>query len=129
MSKNRGIFRDDLWTLSSYESNEPASFIAGVTFNTRHRIFDVHFPGNPIVPGACIIQIATELLSHHLSETVILTEAKNIKFTNLINPVQFNEVDFTFKLIPGDNETFGATISVSKGSGIFVKISARFKKI
>jgi 3-hydroxyacyl-[acyl-carrier-protein] dehydratase len=129
MKNKTDIFRDDLWTLSSLVSEEADAFKAVVKFNTSHRIFEVHFPGSPIVPGACIVQIATELLSHHLSSPVILNEAKNIKFINLINPLQFNEVEFCFKLTMRDNDIIVAVISVCSGENVFVKISAQFKKV
>jgi hypothetical protein len=60
---------------------------------------------------------------------VILNEAKNIKFINLINPLQFNEVEFCFKLTIRDNDNTTAVISVCSGENVFVKISAQFKKV
>ena len=32
--------------------------------NPAHIIYQAHFPGNPITPGACIIQVADELMEH-----------------------------------------------------------------
>jgi len=129
MKNKSDIFRDDLWILSSFISQEDNSFRAEVKFNTLHRIFEVHFPGNPIVPGACIVQIATELMSHHLSCSTVLSEAKNIKFIKLINPLEFNEVEFIFRLTRHDDENTGTTISVCQGENVFVKISATFRKV
>ncbi|HNX65853.1 MAG TPA: hypothetical protein PKH02_03170 [Bacteroidales bacterium] len=129
MKNKTDIFRDDLWTLASFISEENDSFSAMVKFNTLHRIFEVHFPGSPIVPGACIVQIATELMSHNLACPMVLSEAKNIKFINLINPLQFNEVEFAFRLRRHDDNSTGATISVCRGENVFVKISATFRKV
>jgi|WetSurMetagenome_2_1015567.scaffolds.fasta_scaffold00382_9 3-hydroxyacyl-[acyl-carrier-protein] dehydratase len=128
MKNNSDIFRDDLWTLSSFISQDNDSFKAVIRFNTLHRIFEVHFPGSPVVPGACIVQIATELLSHHLSCPMVLSEAKNIKFINLINPLQHNVAEFSFKLNRQEDEKTAATITVSDGDNVFVKISAQFRK-
>jgi len=129
MKNKSDIFRDDLWTLSSLISQEDDSFRAMVKFNTLHRIFEVHFPGSPIVPGACIVQIATELMSQHLSCPTVLSEAKNIKFINLINPLLFNEVEFLFRLTRHDDDKTGAVITVCHGENVFVKISATFRKV
>jgi 3-hydroxyacyl-[acyl-carrier-protein] dehydratase len=129
MKNNKDIFRDNLWTLLSYHSTEPDSFIAVVRFNPGDTIFEVHFPGSPVVPGACIVQICTELLSEHLSHPMVLCQAKNIKFIKLINPLHHSEVVFNFELNRSDDGTIGAVISVSKEETVFVRISARFNKV
>ncbi|MBQ0740088.1 3-hydroxyacyl-ACP dehydratase, partial [Aquimarina celericrescens] len=32
-----------------------------ITINKNHKIFKGHFPGNPVTPGVCMIQIIKEL--------------------------------------------------------------------
>ena len=34
-----------------------------IRFNAEHPVFAGHFPNYPIVPGACLVQIAEDLLS------------------------------------------------------------------
>lgn len=128
MKNNHDIFRDDLWSLASYSSDDPCSFISVVKFNTHHRIFDAHFPESPVVPGACILQIATELMSHHLSQPVLMMDAKNIKFTSIINPLHYNEVIFSFRISDAEAGNKDASVTVSSGTTVFVKISAQFSK-
>jgi len=127
-NNHHDIFRDDLWSLTSYNSEGPDSFTAVVKFNTRHRIFDAHFPESPVVPGACILQITTELMSHHLSLPVIMKEARNIKFTSIINPLHYNEVVFSFRVSDAEAGNKDASVTVSSGTTVFVKISAQFSK-
>jgi len=128
MQKNSQIFKGDLYTISDSESNDLLSFCYSISFNPNHGIYKAHFPGNPITPGACVIQIATELLSEHLSKDLILSEAKNIKFIKLINPLENSDVDFVFKIMRFDDNSVNASICVCKESLIFVKISALFRE-
>lgn len=65
------------------ESNE-ASYT--IRFNASHPIFAGHFPDHPIVPGACLIQIAEELLSEHLGQTIRFTAIRNLKFRQPVTP-------------------------------------------
>jgi len=51
-----------------------------------HPVFDGHFPGNPILPGVCSIQITGELLSKYLSQKIMLIKSENIKFMSLVVP-------------------------------------------
>ena len=57
-----------------------------IAFNATHPIFDGHFPGNPIVPGACLVQIAEELLSHQLQQPIRWTAIHNLKFRQVVTP-------------------------------------------
>ena len=66
-----------------------------VCFNTNHPIFAGHFPGHPVVPGACLVQIAQELLSDALQQPVRFTAVRNLKFRQAVTPEQ--EVTFTFQ--------------------------------
>ena len=59
----------------------------GVTYSNRDCIiYQVHFPGMPITPGVCIIQIAEELLSEHLQKPLQLTSIRNAKFLSILQP-------------------------------------------
>ena len=57
-----------------------------IRFNASHPIFAGHFPGHPIVPGACLIQIAEELVSEHLGQTIHFSAIRNLKFRQPVTP-------------------------------------------
>ena len=66
-----------------------------VRFHAQHPVFGGHFPGNPIVPGACLVQIAEELLADHLGKTVVFTAVRNLKFRRPVTPDMI--VTYTFQ--------------------------------
>jgi 3-hydroxyacyl-[acyl-carrier-protein] dehydratase len=55
-------------------------------FNAEHAIFKGHFPGNPVVPGVCMMEIVKELLEGQVKESLTLRKSGNIKFLQLITP-------------------------------------------
>ena len=57
-----------------------------IVLNATHRIFEAHFPGQPVVPGACLLQIVEELLSDVLHTEYRLVNAGQIKFLTPIDP-------------------------------------------
>lgn len=57
-----------------------------ITFDAQHAIFKAHFPGKPIVPGACLVQMAQEMASLWLQKTIIFTQIDNLKFLKLVTP-------------------------------------------
>ena len=52
-------------------------------------VYKGHFPGYPITPGVCLVEIALELMGN-----VQLVGAKNIKFTSPIIPAEGTELRF-----------------------------------
>ena len=54
--------------------------------NWRHPILEGHFPGRPVVPGACLLQIMKELVSMALGNEMRLIRADQIKFISMIGP-------------------------------------------
>jgi 3-hydroxyacyl-[acyl-carrier-protein] dehydratase len=67
-----------------------------ISLNANHVIYQAHFPGEPITPGVCIMQIAVELLEHVVQAPVQLQCVKNIKFLNIITPDEVSAVTYTF---------------------------------
>ena len=51
-----------------------------------HRIFDGHFPGRPVLPGACLVQLVNELAATIAGGEILLIRAGQIKFITMIDP-------------------------------------------
>jgi 3-hydroxyacyl-[acyl-carrier-protein] dehydratase len=55
------ILLNDFYTLTE-KIEVPGVVKAKIAINKRHRIFDGHFPGLPVVPGVCMLQIVREIM-------------------------------------------------------------------
>jgi len=84
MFKNHFYFVEDLLIDNNV-------VFATIKLNPNHAIYHGHFTGNPVTPGVCQIQIVKEMLCEILQQTFILTDAKSIKFLNVL-PVDFSLV-------------------------------------
>ena len=49
-------------------------------------IYGAHFPGMPITPGVCIVQIVEELLSDYLQRNLQISSIKSAKFLLALKP-------------------------------------------
>ncbi|HEY9197502.1 MAG TPA: hypothetical protein VIM77_14600 [Mucilaginibacter sp.] len=58
-----------------------------ITLNPAHPIFKGHFPGQPVVPGVCMMQMVKEVLEHVLGVKTRLVKAGDMKFLAILNPV------------------------------------------
>ena len=74
-----------LYELSEFKV-EKGSFSAKISFDPEHYIFKGHFPGQPVVPGVCLIHIVKELASMVSGEKFQLKKGSNVKFIQLIDP-------------------------------------------
>jgi len=59
-----------------------------------HAVFSGHFPGNPILPGVCTVQIIKEILEKALEGSLLLTSAGMIKYLGFVNPLKAPELSF-----------------------------------
>jgi 3-hydroxyacyl-[acyl-carrier-protein] dehydratase len=104
--------------------------VAGVDytigFNAEHFIYQAHFPGNPITPGVCIIQIVKELTEEKLKRELSLKKINNVKFLNVINPLENNEVVFSISISSEGDEAHKISAIVSNGNHPFAKLSMLF---
>ncbi len=101
-----------------------------IDFVTDSVIYKAHFPGHPITPGVCIIQIATELLSDLLGEELTLVKVKNAKFLVVIDPQETPSVSYNFSGIAIDESesTIKASVTVTSADVVFTKLSLIYKK-
>lgn len=92
-------------------------------------IYKAHFPEKPITPGVCIIGIATELLEDLLSCKLELDIVSNAKFLEVINPLETQEVTYSFKKVSKEEDVYRVKIqvTVSHEDKIFTKLSLSYK--
>ncbi len=76
----------DFYKVENIEKISDAKYNATVLLNKEHAIFKGHFPGNPVTPGVCMMQIIKELSQEILGSSLILKSSSNVKFMALINP-------------------------------------------
>ncbi len=58
----------------------------GLKLNPEHFIFRCHFPEQPIVPGVCIVQMLSELLSDYAGRHLYVKEMRRVKFVRPVYP-------------------------------------------
>lgn len=77
------MLRDNLYYIVQNEQN-----VYTIRFDASHPIFAGHFPGRPIVPGACLVQIAEELTTVTYGFPVRFTTIRSLRFNQPITPDQ-----------------------------------------
>ena len=76
------MLQNDFFTITAV-SGEGHSFNVMLELNASHTIFDGHFPGHPVVPGACLMQMVQEVTETVLGSELRLIRADHLKFIAL----------------------------------------------
>ena len=86
-------------------------------------IYRAHFPGQPITPGVCIVQIVQELLELTVGQQLEISEVKNVKFLNILTPKDNPKVDIVFTAIETSDESVSAKAEVKDATTVFTTVS------
>ena len=114
--------RDSLYTIVS-ESKGEGRHDFNIKLDPEHFIYKAHFPGEPITPGVCIMQIAKELLEEAVSQQLTLSCVKNIKFLRLISPSEITVLDYSLTKIVTEGDTVKVQVNVLSGEDVYAKLS------
>lgn len=67
-----------------------------VKLNPEHYIYKAHFPGHPITPGVCLLQMVAELASEAEKCALGVLAVKNAKYTGVVDPSENSLLSFIF---------------------------------
>ncbi len=118
------MLRDSFYSISDLEVKETKT-MARVSLNPEHPIYKGHFPGNPVTPGVCQIQIIKETLGNVYGKPYVLKSAKSIKFLNILDP-QKCPIDLAMDCTETDTG-INVSATLADGKTVFLKLSGYFQ--
>jgi 3-hydroxyacyl-[acyl-carrier-protein] dehydratase len=99
-----------------------------LSIDQDHAILKGHFPGQPVVPGVCMMQIVKELVERQTKRNLRLREAENMKFLSVIDPRQHQEVEASVSFSE-NNGIISLNASLFFGSVTFFKLKATLQNV
>lgn len=97
-----------------------------VILNPDHLIYKAHFPGQPVTPGVCILQMIQELLSEEMGIPLFINKIKNAKFTSMISPLDDRRISVLFSSVTSEDSGIKAQGVVARpdsAADVFLKFS------
>jgi 3-hydroxyacyl-[acyl-carrier-protein] dehydratase len=85
---------NDLFIVDDWQPGKE-TLTALLHLRVPHPILYGHFPGRPVVPGACLIQLVEELAASVAGREVRLIRAGQVKFITMIDPNRDGTVAMT----------------------------------
>lgn len=96
--------------------------------NPGHPVYAGHFPGNPVVPGVCQVQMIHELLSGMQGSVLRLIYADTVKYMSLMVPDKNRVIDADILAGTAENGEISANATLREGETIFIKFKGSFRK-
>ena len=97
-----------------------------IVLNPDHLIYKAHFPGQPVTPGVCILQMLQELLSVKYDKQLFIKNIKNAKFISMMSPVTDSRVSVVFSSVTqeeGGLKAQGVVTRSDNSADLFLKFS------
>lgn len=127
--KNKIMVLKDFYKVLSEEKTGDAKYNIRILVNARHEVFKGHFPGNPIMPGVCMIQIIKELTESITKSTLMIQTLSNVKFMALINPETNPELLLELDITTTEDDLVKVKNSTCFNDTVALKLSNVYKKI
>ena len=118
-------FLDNLFITQSITDTD-SGFEAVVRCNPNHDVYKAHFPGNPITPGACMLQEACVLIQEKMGRPLYLKKVKNIKYLTILIPSEGKEVKYDFSRVTEGETECEAQVVIADDSTVYTKMSLTF---
>jgi len=119
----------DFYKINSLENTADHKYLAVISINENHDVFKGHFPGNPIMPGVCMMQIIKELSEQITESSLIMQSLSNVKFMALINPFLTPELRLELEVVTTDENLVKVKNTTYFNDTVALKLGSVYKKI
>ena len=116
---------DNFFTISNLEITG-FDVKAELLINAGHKIFEGHFPGQPVVPGVCMMQMVKEIMEQVVQKKTNLVKAFEMKFLAIIDPRQNNIISTTLKYTMEENGNINVVAVFFKDELTYFKFKGQF---
>jgi 3-hydroxyacyl-[acyl-carrier-protein] dehydratase len=119
----------DFYKVISIENTAENKYLVLILINENHDVFKGHFPGNPIMPGVCMMQIIKELTEQITASSLFMQSLSNVKFMALINPFKSPELRLELDISMTETDLVKVKNVTYFDETIALKLSSVYRKV
>jgi len=97
-----------------------------VVLDPSHPLYEGHFPGNPVVPGVCQIEMIRELLGICLDHEMRILNAISIKYLAMISPKENPQLRVDLNILEKTPGITQVIATITNNSLVFLKFKGLF---
>ena len=118
------MLKGSLYSVVSVDQSE-GSIAAELMLNADNDIFKGHFPGQPVLPGACMLQILKEVLEDALNKKLRLKKADQMKFLLPVDPGKSRALKLSIAYVI-ESDIYAVTAAMNTAEGPCFKFKGSF---
>lgn len=100
-------------------------FLYNISLIESHPIYNGHFPGNPISPGVCSIEMIKECAEDALNKRLCIKSVNVCRFISLLTPQKGVHLQLEINLT-NNNDSVDAKATISDGDVTYVNYKGIF---
>lgn len=93
-SYRREVMLTNYFTLQDQQPQADGSILFTVKLNPDCEVYKGHFPGNPVCPGVCNLEMLKECVEHYAGKTLTISDIKQCRYTAIISPLTQSVLSF-----------------------------------
>jgi 3-hydroxyacyl-[acyl-carrier-protein] dehydratase len=112
----------DYYFLNGWRT-EGETAVFDVTLNPDSEVYRGHFPGKPVAPGVCNIQMIKELTERLTGCALRIDFLKQCRLTTLLTPQEHPDLEVHIRLLAHDGAQVDAQTSAGRGETTYLTLA------
>lgn len=112
----------DYYTINGVSTQEDVT-VFDVSLNAESAVYRGHFPGEPVSPGVCNIQMIKECTEQVVGKPLLLSNLQQCRLTVLMTPEKHPQVEITIGLEKKEN-FYKLKAKIGKGEDTYLEMKA-----
>ena len=116
----------DYYTIKNVGKQEDGATLFHVSLRADSAVYQGHFPGQPVSPGVCNIQLIKECAEQVVGKPLLMNNLHQCRLTTLVTPLDHREVEvrlFLEEKEPG----YKLKATLGKGENVYLDMKAELK--
>lgn len=115
---------NDYFTILRSEATDNLSGVVSIRLNAHSIVYEGHFPGEPVSPGVCNIEMIRECAEAVHGHALRINRIKQCRLTTLVTPLNHSTADVTINLQEQKPNTYRLTATLGKGEETYLTLKA-----
>ena len=113
----------DYYTIENVSKQENGVVRFGISLNADCPVYEGHFPGEPVSPGVCNIQMIKECAEQVAGKSLLLNNLQQCRLTTLVTPIQHPQVEVTI-LLEEKGDAYKLKATIGKDEDVYLDLKA-----
>ena len=113
----------DYYTIEDVVKKDDGTTCFQIHLRPDSAVYEGHFPGEPVSPGVCNIQMIKECAEQVAGKSLLLNNLQQCRLTTLVTPILHPQVEVTI-LLEEKGDAYKLKATIGKGEEVYLDLKA-----